>query len=534
MLKRTLSLTALLLAALVGFQSSGQAKTITYDGKGNEEWKKTARAGDVLVIPDGTYDNLKLTIFGKGKPKKPVRLKAETPGGVILTGESWIYYYGQYVSVDGFDLQNIKASTLKGKLRAPISNMRPGGSTEKSKDMCKMCILQHIRIDNEHKDSWDKDYRWVDIAGYYNIVRHNYFGAKKSQGRVLQLNIKHADIERQPVNHRIQYNYFASRNQGDALDNGGEALLIGESSRQHVSAQARVEMNLFYDASVAGEPEVISNKSSDNLYQFNTIRNTSASLTLRHGDRNTVQYNWFLQDQAPGSGGVRVIGKDNVVVNNYVDGAAGAQGEPEGKTYRTALGMAAGYSQKDDEANINGYQLSVNNVFDRNTVVRSVQPVMLSAWYKRDQDMTRPPQDTTFTNNLVMQMGFKPLDEYWTAGQSISVDFTPESDYTNKKGRPNVAEYYPSFKAVSGNISDWSVSKLVKDGVTMARDVKLKGCDAFGTGDELFDAYNGAGADLSLMAEPLLWTPELKSGKLGPVWLNANWNDAPRGYSPCS
>nr|WP_224746011.1 polysaccharide lyase 6 family protein [Neiella litorisoli] len=515
--------------------AQGQAKTINYDGNGNEEWKKTGvRGGDVIVIPDGEYNNLKITIQGKGKRAKPVRLKAQTPGGVVLTGESWIYYYGQYVVVDGFDLKNIKPSVYKNKLRAPIANMKPGASTEKSADMCHMCILQHIRIDQEHNDALADDYRWVDIYGYYNIVRHNYFGAKKSQGRVLQVNLKHADKENKPANHRIQYNYFASRNEGEALDNGGEALLIGESSRQHVSAQVRVEMNLFDDASVAGEPEVISNKSSDNLYQYNTIRNTSASLTLRHGDRNTVQYNWFLQDQRAGSGGVRVIGKDNVERNNYIDGAAGAKGETEGKTYRTALGMAAGYSEADDKAHINGYQLSVNNVFDHNTVVRSVQPVMLSAWYKRDQDMTRPPQQTTFTNNLVMQMGYQPLDEYWVKGQSISVDFTPESQYINKQGRPNVAEYYPSFKALSGNISDWAVSDLVKQGVRIDRTTKLKGCDAFATGDELFEPLNGAGADLSLMAAPLLWQQQMKSAKLGPAWLNGNWLDEAKTYSACS
>ncbi|WP_158100563.1 polysaccharide lyase 6 family protein [Neiella marina] len=511
-----------------------QAKTIVYQGSGNEEWKKTGvRGGDVIVIPDGEYHNFKITIQGKGKRSKPVRLKAETPGGVVLTGESWIYYYGHYVVVDGFDLKNIKPSLYNKKLRAPIANIKPGASTEKSADMCQMCILQHIRIDQEHPEALAADYRWVDIYGYYNIVRHNYFGGKKSQGRVLQLNLKHADKENKPANHRIQYNYFASRNEGEPLDNGGEALLIGESSRQHVSAQVRVEMNLFYDASVAGEPEVISNKSSDNLYQYNTIRNTSASLTLRHGDRNTVQYNWFLQNQRPGSGGVRVIGKDNVVLNNYIDGAAGAQGETEGKTYRTALGMAAGYSEADDKAHINGYQLSVNNVFDRNTVVRSVQPVMLSSWYKRDQDMTRPPQQTTFTNNLVFQMGHQPLDEYWVKGQAISVDFTPESKYTNKQGKQNVAEYFPSFKALSGNISDWAVSNLVKEGVTIDRTSKLSGCDAFATGDQVFEPFGGTGADLSLMAEPLRWTNELKSAKLGPAWLNNNWLDAAKGYRPC-
>lgn len=515
----------------LGVASATHAETYVYEGKGKETWSKTGlKAGDVVVVPNGTYHNLKINVQGKGEQSKPIVLKAETPGGVVLTGASWLRYWGYYIVVDGFDFQNVSFSTYKNKVRAIIANRRAGSSSESSKDMCHACVLQRVRIDNESEDALDTEYKWFELYGYNNVVRYNYFGAKKSASRVLQVQLKHANKDKLPAAHNIQRNYFASRNAGKAVGNGGEALLIGDSKMQHVDARVIVEYNLFYDASILGEPEVISNKSSSNIYRYNTVRNTTASLTLRHGNRNTVEKNWFFQGGTPGSGGVRVIGDDNTVFNNYIAGTAGGEKSPQ---YRPALGIAAGYSKKDDDANINGYQLSERNVLSNNTVIESAQPVMLSTWYDRKKlSMTRPPKETTFTYNLVYQLGVEPVDTDWVRGQAISVDFTPDSNYGNKYGQ-DVAEYVPTFTKVKGNITDGKVSPLVAKGTKEEYRKALKGCDAFGTGDVVYEPLKKAGADLSLMAEPLVWTDTVKSAQLGPDWLNDHWRGDVKSYTPC-
>lgn len=507
------------------------AETHIYDGKGKETWTKTGlKPGDVVIIPNGTYADLKINVQGKGEQTKPIVLKAETPGGVVLTGASWLRYWGYFIVVDGFDFNDVTYSMYKNKVRAIIANRRAGSSSESSKDMCQACVLQRVRIDNENDKAVDTEYKWIELYGYNNVVRYNYFGAKKSGSRVLQVQLKHANAQKLPVSHVIQYNYFASRNAGKAVGNGGEALLIGDSNMQHVDAKVTVANNLFYDASILGEPEVISNKSSSNIYRSNTVRNTTASLTLRHGNRNTVENNWFLQGQTEGSGGIRVIGDDNIIHNNYIAGSAGGG---KSAAYRPALGIAAGYSKKDDDANINGYQLSERNVLSNNSVIQSAQPVMLSTWYDRDKlSMTRPPMQTTFINNLVYQLDVAPSTADWVRGLAISVDYTPDSEYGNKYGIDK-AEYVPSFAKVKGNITDGKVSPLVSKGTKAESKKELKGCDAFGTGDIVYLPLKNAGADLSKMDEPLVWTDTVKSARLGPDWLNANWSGEKKAYKGC-
>ncbi|MBU2885517.1 polysaccharide lyase 6 family protein [Gilvimarinus agarilyticus] len=530
MIRITTNTLAALVLALC-FSPLASSKSIVYEGSGEETWThKGLDAGDIVIIPDGTYHDLKINVQGRGEQSKPIILRAQTPGKVVLTGASWIRYWGYYIVVDGFDFQDVNYSTYKNKIRPIIANRRAGSSSGESKDMCKACVLQRVRIDNETPEGAQNEYKWIEIYGYNNVIRYNYFGAKKSDSRVLQVQLKHANNEELPVSHLITRNYFASRNAGKTIGNGGEALLIGESKMQHVVAKVLVENNLFYDAAIKGEPEVISNKSSDNTFRHNTIRNTSAGLTLRHGDKNTVAYNWFFQAGEEGTAGIRMIGDDNQAINNYMDSVAGGG---KSSPYRPALGLPAAYSKKDDEANINGYQLSERPVIKNNTVIRSAQPVMLSTWYDRGKlSMTRPPKQITFVDNLVFQMDVQPSDANWVKGLAISADFNPESEYGNEHGTDK-AEYAPSFTSIKGNITDGRVSPALKNGITENSKKTLTGCDAFGTGDMVYEQLDGAGADLSLMTAPLVWSDKVKSPRLGPDWLNPNWNDNPKTYTPC-
>ncbi len=43
-------------------------------------------------------------------------------------------------------------------------------------------------------------------------------------------------------------------------------------------------------------------------------------LTLRHGNRAVVEGNFFIAHHKKDSGGIRIIGEDHVIVNNYIDG----------------------------------------------------------------------------------------------------------------------------------------------------------------------------------------------------------------------
>jgi poly(beta-D-mannuronate) lyase len=83
-------------------------------------------------------------------------------------------------------------------------------------------------------------------------------------------------------------------------------------------SRALVEDNLFDRCD--GEIEIISSKSCDNVYRHNTFLDCAGMLTLRHGNRCVVDSNFFIAHHKKDSGGIRVIGEDHVITNNYIDG----------------------------------------------------------------------------------------------------------------------------------------------------------------------------------------------------------------------
>jgi hypothetical protein len=80
------------------------------------------------------------------------------------------------------------------------------------------------------------------------------------------------------------------------------------------SGNGLCEYNLFVNC--AGEREMLSIKSSDNVIRYNTLKNSSgAELCIRHGNRNQVYGNYLT-----GTQGMRVYGKDNVFHSNQLIG----------------------------------------------------------------------------------------------------------------------------------------------------------------------------------------------------------------------
>ena len=58
-----------------------------------------------------------------------------------------------------------------------------------------------------------------------------------------------------------------------------------------------VEHNLFEDCD--GDPEIVSIKSSDNIIRHNTFRGSYGTLSLRHGNRNKLESNYFFGNGKP-------------------------------------------------------------------------------------------------------------------------------------------------------------------------------------------------------------------------------------------
>src|SRR5438876_7357684 len=83
--------------------------------------------------------------------------------------------------------------------------------------------------------------------------------------------------------------------------NGGETMRVGYSWQSMSNSCTAVAHNLFDRCD--GELEIISNKSCENTYRYNTFLDCAGMFTLRHGNRCLVEGNLFLGHHKRGSGG---------------------------------------------------------------------------------------------------------------------------------------------------------------------------------------------------------------------------------------
>ncbi|MEM6855884.1 MAG: polysaccharide lyase 6 family protein, partial [Planctomycetota bacterium] len=330
---------------------------------------QNAQAGDTLVMTNGTWIDQNIEFAGQGTAGNEITLRAQTPGGVTLTGNSRLSISGSHLVVDGLNFEN-------GDIGAQQSIIQFRGSQGHATHS----RLTNTQIRNYNPTDPDTRAFWVSLYGQNNRVDHSSFRDQTNSGVTVV-----AWLDGQPANHRIDSNYFADREQGDA--NGFETIRIGTSEFGSTNANVIVENNLFERTD--GETEIISNKSNDNIYRYNTFRESAGTLTLRHGHRGTVEGNFFLGEGKSRTGGIRIIGEDHTVINNYiadVDDRAGG-----------AISISAGIPNSPDA----GYQQVKNAQIINNTIVNVDGPAIIFDAGLGTRDRTLLAEDVTVTNNLI-------------------------------------------------------------------------------------------------------------------------------------
>src|SRR5258707_625815 len=70
-----------------------------------------AAPGDGLIMTDGEWTDQRIAFTARGTPDKPIALRAQTPGKVILTGNSSLIIDGEHVIVSGLLLKDGKDAT---------------------------------------------------------------------------------------------------------------------------------------------------------------------------------------------------------------------------------------------------------------------------------------------------------------------------------------------------------------------------------------------------------------------------------------
>ena len=312
----------------------------------------SVKPGDTLVMANGPWADQAIVFTGRGTEAQPITLRAETPGKVILTGESSVTIEGERLVVSGLRLENGQATGDGVKLAG--LNCR---------------LTESAVIGGRYKF-------FVHLFGSENRVDHCYLAGKTNDSPTLQV-----EVGSSPNHHWIYRNHFGPR--PPLGRNGGETIRVGYSHQSMSNSATLVELNLFDRCD--GELEIISNKSCENIYRFNTFLECAGMFTLRHGNRCLVEGNFFLGHHKRGSGGIRVIGEDHRIINNYIDGVM------QGGFWLTA-GMT--------ESKLVEYFQVKNCLIAFNTFVDSSGPALqLDAGYNTPRRVLRP-KDVTIANNI--------------------------------------------------------------------------------------------------------------------------------------
>jgi poly(beta-D-mannuronate) lyase len=246
-----------------------------------------AKPGDRIVLADGKYNaSDAITIKQQGTEKQPIVIEAKTVGGVEITGEAGfkIDKGAAYIVVKGFVFTH-KAGAIEIAASA-----------------------HHCRVTrNVFALRVEQRSTYLTVDGDDNEIDHNLFRDKKTEGQMLMIQGPGTQMAKR---NWVHHNFF--RDFGKGAPNNASGLHVGSSHRSMDSGFTVAEHNLFV-RNIGENEGAICNKSSDNIYRFNTIVD-STELSLRHGHRIQVYGNFLLN-----SSGLRFFAHDHQIYSNYFE-----------------------------------------------------------------------------------------------------------------------------------------------------------------------------------------------------------------------
>lgn len=314
------------------------------------------KAGNIITWKNGTYKDIHIDFNADGSPQNRIILKAQTAGKVNFTGSSKLMIKGTWLQAEGFRYEG-------------TSTLEKGDVLSFSNDATH-CRITNCAVINYTPVNVMVNNNWIVLQGTHNEVDHCYFKGKTNQGPYLVVRYKKeagyvdgSDVAPSTYHH-IHHNYFGYRTL--PTDNGGEDMRIGDSFTSFTHGFNIIEYNYFEDHRL--EPEVISNKSWNNIYRFNTFNNNDGALVIRHGQQCFVYGNYFNGKTGRNvSGGIRIINPDNTIFNNYLENLEG--GNEKMKAPITIMSGLEGSA-------LNEYYPADNAIVAYNTVVNSTGPVI--------------------------------------------------------------------------------------------------------------------------------------------------------------
>lgn len=329
------------------------------------------KPGDKVILANGQWRDFEMVFAGRGTTDHPITLTAETPGAVIITGQSNLRISGSHLIVSGLVFRDGYSPT------GEVISFRTSKADLASDSRVTQVVVDHFN----QPDRQQTDY-WVALSGRRNRFDHNSLIGKTNAGVTLAVIL---DEEGSRENgHRIDHNYFGPR---PVLgSNGGETIRVGTSAYSMYDSKSVIENNVFDRCD--GEVEIVSIKSGANIVRGNLFLESRGSLTLRHGDGNLVERNVFFGKGVEHTGGIRVINRNQTVRGNYLEGLAG-------DGFTSALAVMNGVPNSP----VHRYVQVRNALIENNTIVDSARMILGAG---ADAERSAPPIGSSLKRNLLL------------------------------------------------------------------------------------------------------------------------------------
>jgi hypothetical protein len=314
-----------------------------------------AQPGDTIILRRGVYTtSASITVSRQGTASQPIRVLAQWPGAVEITGTHGfnIVSPATYVEILGFKLTHISG---RNQIRSGATHI-------------------HFAL-NVFECTGDGAY--LTVAGHDARVDFNEFRNKSTVGNMIDVRGTGSQIAQRVW---IHHNYFHDFTSPGA--NGAETIRFGLSGLSLSNGFGLIEYNLFVRAT--GENEMLSIKASANVIRYNVLLDSpSAQITLRHGNENQV-YGNFLK----GTDGIRIFGDRHQVFSNYLEGNTGG------------INIGNGDGEVADGAPLTSHDRPDDCVISFNTLVNNTRN-----YYMTGRTNGLGATNITFANNIVQGGG---------------------------------------------------------------------------------------------------------------------------------
>ncbi|MEO6520080.1 MAG: chondroitinase-B domain-containing protein [Mucilaginibacter sp.] len=261
------------------------------------------KAGDNVTIANGIYTPWSITINTAGTAAKPITIQAQTVGKVTFTGDTdhpIFQLTGAYTVLSGITFTgcNILKADKKEGVLVDLFNS-------------KHCRLTNCTFTKNTAKSQFMPIVMISGTGEYNQVDHCTFCENIDNQEVQIRILKQSSPQYSMVNNNIFKNKdhvsWKNFNGGECVQIGQDPILLGLSI-----SKTTVRENTFIRCN--GEPEVISNKSSQNIIAKNYFEDCEGELVMRGGhdcliDSNTIKGS---------SCGIRVNGTGHTITHNNI------------------------------------------------------------------------------------------------------------------------------------------------------------------------------------------------------------------------